>query len=311
MSLPLTILGGYLGAGKTTLINRLLANANGRRLTILVNDFGAINIDAGLIAAHDGDTLTLTNGCACCQLRDDMVEQLNQLAGQSDAPDQIIVEASGAGEPARLAYLGYGIDGLQLDAVWVAVDAATIGDKVKDKFVGKLVRRQIEQADFILLTKTDLTPDDGARALAQLHKLTPAPIAETRDSDIEKLIFGQTPEQPPDRAPRLIKQVRDADLDIIDADALFDQMSFTSPTALPLPELEQLLRDVGGQLARAKGHTGTHRLQLVGNRFGLIAAESRSAELVFIAAKGACDFAALEQRLRHMAGRNGGPIAQA
>ena len=307
MSLPLTILGGYLGAGKTTLINRLLANANGRRLTILVNDFGAINIDAGLIAAHDGDTLTLTNGCACCQLRDDMVEQLNQLAGQSDAPDQIIVEASGAGEPARLAYLGYGIDGLQLDAVWVAVDAATIGDKVKDKFVGKLVRRQIEQADFILLTKTDLTPDDGARALAQLHKLTPAPIAETRDSDIEKLIFGVTPNHAPRHAP----QPPVSELDMIDADALFDQMSFTSPTALPLPELEQLLRDVGGQLARAKGHTGTHRLQLVGDRFGLIAAESRSAELVFIAAKGACDFAALEQRLRHMAGRNGGPIAQA
>jgi G3E family GTPase len=307
MSLPLTILGGYLGAGKTTLINRLLGNANGRRLTILVNDFGAINIDAGLIAAHDGDTLTLTNGCACCQLRDDMVEQLNQLAGQSDAPDQIIVEASGAGEPARLAYLGYGIDGLQLDAVWVAADAATIGNKVKDKFVGKLVRRQIEQADFILLTKTDLTPDDGARALAQLHKLTPAPIAETRDSDIEKLIFGVTPNHAPRHAP----QPRVSELDMIDADALFDQMSFTSPTALPLPELEQLLRDVGGQLARAKGHTGTHRLQLVGDRFGLMAAESRSAELVFIAAKGACDFAALEQRLRHMAGRDGGPIAQA
>ncbi|MCH1486932.1 MAG: GTP-binding protein, partial [Alphaproteobacteria bacterium] len=74
MTLPLTILGGYLGAGKTTLINRLLSGntslRGGKRLTVLVNDFGAVNIDAGLIAEHNGDTISLANGCACCQLQD-------------------------------------------------------------------------------------------------------------------------------------------------------------------------------------------------------------------------------------------------
>ncbi|MGB1464406.1 MAG: GTP-binding protein, partial [Parvibaculales bacterium] len=75
MTLPLTILGGYLGAGKTTLINQLLSGTHGKRLTVLVNDFGAVNIDAGLIAEHNGDTISLANGCACCQLQDDALKQ--------------------------------------------------------------------------------------------------------------------------------------------------------------------------------------------------------------------------------------------
>ncbi|MBT5519056.1 MAG: GTP-binding protein, partial [Rhodobiaceae bacterium] len=100
--LPLTILGGYLGAGKTTLINRLLAKPpaafKGKRLTILVNDFGAINIDAALIEAHEGETISLANGCACCQLQDDALNQLQQLAQSDTPPDHVLIEASGAGE---------------------------------------------------------------------------------------------------------------------------------------------------------------------------------------------------------------------
>ena len=96
MSLPLAIIGGYLGAGKTTLVNRLLREPHGRRLTILVNDLGKVNIDAGLIAAHDGTTLTLTNGCACCQMQEDLTSQLMMLVAQDDLPDAIVIEASGA-----------------------------------------------------------------------------------------------------------------------------------------------------------------------------------------------------------------------
>ena len=87
------------------LINRLLAHPpaafTGKRLTILVNDFGAINIDVELIEAHDGDTISLANGCACCQLQDDALQQLQQLAKSETRPDHVLIEASGAGEPAR------------------------------------------------------------------------------------------------------------------------------------------------------------------------------------------------------------------
>ena len=67
--LPLTVVGGYLGAGKTTLINRLLREDHGQRVLVMVNDFGAINIDADLLVSADGDTMTLTNGCVCCSWR--------------------------------------------------------------------------------------------------------------------------------------------------------------------------------------------------------------------------------------------------
>ena len=288
MPIQLTILGGYLGAGKTTLINRLLAAPKGRKLTILVNDFGAINIDAGLIAAHDGDTLTLTNGCACCQLRDDMIDQLTQLSRQQNPPDQIIVEASGAGEPARLAYLGYGIDGLRLDAVFVAVDAADFAKRRNDKFVGKLVTRQIAQADLIFLTKSELTADHGAQAIAHLNALTNAPIMTTHGQDIAAAFFDAAP---------LHHTAKLETSESLNAKNLFEQLSFTAQTALPIDQLDALLTTYIGQLARAKGHTGTHRLQWVGERYVLVEAEAARPALVFIAPKGLCDMEKLKASL--------------
>ncbi|WP_343231026.1 GTP-binding protein [Variovorax sp. WS11] len=70
--LPLTVIGGFLGAGKTTLVNRWLREAEGKRIAVLVNDFGALNIDAALIVGASGDTIALTNGCVCCQIGDDL-----------------------------------------------------------------------------------------------------------------------------------------------------------------------------------------------------------------------------------------------
>ncbi len=282
---PLTILGGYLGAGKTTLINRLLAGQHGKRLTVLVNDFGAINIDAELIAEHSGDTISLANGCACCQLQDDALKQLQDLAAMDTRPDHILVEASGAGEPARLAYLGYGIKGLSLAGVYVAIAADTLTARVKDKFTGRLVQRQIAQADFCLLTKTDLTEDDGATARALLKATTDAPISAPDDAVLKDMLTP-TPTALPTEA-------EDSPLS---ADDLFDSFAFTSETPLNIETLKTILATT--PLIRAKGHTGTHRLQAVGDRCTLVAAETRAPQLVFIAAKGAVDWQKLEKKLR-------------
>ena len=84
--IPLTVIGGYLGAGKTTLINQLLTGERGRRLGVLVNDFGDINIDVDLIAQHDGETLALTNGCVCCNIRDDLGAALESLRSRMFSP---------------------------------------------------------------------------------------------------------------------------------------------------------------------------------------------------------------------------------
>jgi len=281
MTLPLTILGGYLGAGKTTLINRLLAGHHGKRLTILVNDFGTINIDADLITAHQGDTISLANGCACCQLQDDALKQLQVLAAMPNPPDHILVEASGAGEPARLAYLGFGVNGLQLSGIYVAIDAETIAARQHDKFTGKLVQRQIAQADFCLLTKTDLTDDDGTTAHGLIGRLTDAPIAKPDDKVLADMLSG---------APSNLPQAA-ANAPLF-ADTLFDSFTLTANAPLDLEKLTALLDAL--PLARAKGHTGTHRLQLVEERYTLIEADTRPTELVFIAEKGKVDWGEVE-----------------
>ena len=284
MSLPLTILGGYLGAGKTTLINRLLSGDHDKRLTILVNDFGAINIDADLIAEHAGDTISLANGCACCQLQDDALKQLQELAAMPNPPDHVLVEASGAGEPARLAYLGYGIKGLHLAGVYVAVAADTLAVRRKNKFTGKLVARQIAQADFCLITKTDLTVDDGAAALAMLQDMTDAPIAAPDENVLTDMLsaFQSSPSRlQPDKP--------------LNVSEMFDSFAYTADAPVDVEVLKVVLETT--PLIRAKGHTGTHRLQAVGNRFTLLEAEIRRPALVFIAEKDKVDWNKLAGRL--------------
>ena len=312
MSLPLTILGGYLGAGKTTLINRLLSGDHDKRLTILVNDFGAINIDADLIAEHAGDTISLANGCACCQLQDDALKQLQELAAMPNPPDHVLVEASGAGEPARLAYLGYGVSGLQLAGVYVAIAADTLAARRKDKFTGKLVQRQIAQADFCLITKTDLTADDGAAARAMLQDMTDAPIAAPDDDVLADMLqpslfelrldksLGAPKSEGPRRlvAPKSNRRFDEGGTTNapFNADDMFDSFAYTGDTPVDMDALKTVLETL--PLIRAKGHTGTHRLQAVGVRYTLVAAETRTPALVFISKKGAVDWREVEKQLR-------------
>ncbi len=178
---PVTVIGGYLGAGKTTLLNRLLAGDHGRRLAVLVNDFGSVNIDAELIASHDGDTLTLENGCICCSIADALGDALDRVLATDPAPDQIVVEASGVADPAKIAHYGRGWPGCRLDAVVVLADTEAIRGQASDEFVGDLVIRQVQAADVVVLTKTDLVSTetvDGVRAWV-IDRTTPSGASPT------------------------------------------------------------------------------------------------------------------------------------
>jgi len=192
MSIPFTVLGGYLGAGKTTLVNHLLKNAHGERLALIINDFGAINIDADLISEQTDEQINLTNGCICCGMSAGFDEALDSLLALDPAPDRIIVEASGVADVVSLAQYGHH-PGLTLDGIIVLADAETVRAKARDKYVDKTVLRQLKGADLIVLNKVDLVTREKLEDLeAWLKEITPGtPLLRTSNARIPvDAIFG-------------------------------------------------------------------------------------------------------------------------
>jgi G3E family GTPase len=188
--IPFTVIGGFLGAGKTTLLNRLLAGAAGRRFAVLVNDFGALDIDGRLVAAHGGDTVALANGCLCCTIGDSLVETLLKLLEQPDRFDHIVVEASGVADPARIADIAVLEPQLERDGVIVVVDAAEVQERAADRRVGDTVLRQIKAADLLVLNKIDLA-DDPTIVHDWLSTQGAAPILEARQAQVPiDVLFG-------------------------------------------------------------------------------------------------------------------------
>ncbi len=160
---PVTVIGGYLGAGKTTLLNHLLSTAT-ERLAVLVNDFGQITIDADLIESHDGETMSLANGCICCSMVDGLGAALTTMLALSPPPERIIIEASGVADPGTVA--GYcHAPGLMLDAVVVVIDIETVRAKVRDRYVGDLVEAQLRAADIVIINKIDLADADAVETI--------------------------------------------------------------------------------------------------------------------------------------------------
>lgn len=171
-----SIVGGFLGAGKTTLLNRLLEEANGQRLGLIVNDFGDINIDEKLIVARDEDMISLANGCICCSIGNDFLRALVAMTSRADPPEQIIIEASGVANPARIASIAQADRDLSLQGVIVLVDAVNFITQLDDALLTDTLEGQVRAGDLIVLTKRDLVSTEG---ISQVEKavaaITPAP----------------------------------------------------------------------------------------------------------------------------------------
>lgn len=158
-AIPVTILTGFLGAGKTTLLNRILSDDHKLHVAVLVNDFGAINIDAELVVGVEDDMISLANGCVCCQIRDDLIDAVEQLLQRSEPIDYILLEASGVADPAGI-FVTFNNpelhDRIRLDSVTCVVDAEQIFAHPEYPDLMQLKLRQIGFADMVILNKVSL-----------------------------------------------------------------------------------------------------------------------------------------------------------
>ena len=217
-AIPVLLLTGYLGSGKTTLLNRILNNRRGIKFAVIVNDIGEVNIDAdliekgGVVAQKDDNLVALQNGCICCTLKMDLVEQLRDITRQQRF-DYIVIEASGICEPAPIAQticsmpamgLEYVHDGVPVvDCIATVVDALRMRDEfgsghdllrqnLDEDDIENLVIQQIEFCNLILLNKaSEVTPHELGRIREIIRALQPkAHIIECDycDVDFDKLL---------------------------------------------------------------------------------------------------------------------------
>jgi G3E family GTPase len=297
---PILLVTGFLGAGKTTIVNHLLAHAEGRRIAALVNDFGAINIDAELITGASDGVVNLSNGCICCSLQGDLLRTLATLLRRDPRPEFIVIETSGVADPADI------VRNLMDPVIWreapletvlCVVDATTRPAALNDA----LLSSQVRAADVVALSKVDLV---DATARAQLgdaiRALCPAAVVvDALHGEVSAaLLFPADLDRVP--APREPGPRRPA----VDR---FETLSWTSERPVSLPRLQQAIGRLAPKLARAKGLFETVEqpgrlmvFQLAGGRAtlapgGVPAAGVPKARIVFIAEIGALSRAEIDR----------------
>lgn len=308
MAVPVVVVGGFLGAGKTSLINRIVNRCAPLRLSVLVNDFGALAIDSDLIEQAGERIVTLKNGCVCCSLQGDLLASIRMVLSRPDPPDAVLVECSG------VSRIGAVRDALLDPVIWQAaaleavVCVADAADMAADEgyFDDPLRAAPIRDADLVVLSKTDLL--SGAvleRVLAALHarKRADLVLRPADAADLPGLLLAAAPGHAPATAPRQGARFRAEDG--ADASSLFASVSWRSARALDFGAFQAAIQRHAATILRAKGILRLHGretapllFQMVGQRVTVGPAPARAAgadgtRLVFIGRRGRIDCAAI------------------
>ena len=159
MGIPLTLISGYLGTGKTTLINNLLRTTK-KKIALLVNDFGDVNIDESLIEARTDSVLSIAGGCVCCSYGNELIETLESMNSNEILPDHIVLEASGIALPSKIIQTISLMDFLSFHGTVLLTDASRLRSQLNDLYISDTISLQIEQHDLLVLNKTDLLEED-------------------------------------------------------------------------------------------------------------------------------------------------------
>jgi G3E family GTPase len=273
--IPVLVIGGYLGAGKTTLINNVLSSAT-QRIAVVVNDFGSVNIDASLIKEKHNDTIELTNGCICCAVGESLADALFSILDRTELPEIVVIEASGVANPAAVAAFAH-IEGFHHLGNVVLVDATQALETSKDPLVGRTFALQVQAAHLLAITKSDQATEPVISEVKSIvSPLAPStPLVLTTSATLSSLMMNVAPH---------------ADSAVTATHTEFSTTTLSHVSAQDEKQLLAFLQNFPPNVVRAKGivelANGERRLvQKVGSTISISQTELPTTGLVLISLK--------------------------
>lgn len=315
---PVTILTGFLGAGKTTVLNHILSGQHGLKVAVLVNDFGAINIDSQLVVGVEGDMVSLANGCICCTIRGDLLQAALDLLKRDDPPEYILIETSGVSDPLEVA-MTFDLPAIQgkmrVDSIVTVIDTEQIRSLGREFEV--LAFTQVGVADIVVMNKVDLATEAQRQQVRDwVRSIIPsARILETTHGQVPLELLLGVGGYDPERVARKPLEVHaheagehHHDHEHPDHSLVFDTWSWTTDQPVLLKSLKKATETLPSSIFRAKGFIYSVDqperkgiLHVVGRRVSLEFGESwgdqlARTQIVVIGAHGGVDVTALQAR---------------